>query len=181
MLSRAAAFPRLCTRKLHTSTSVLSGSPEWYWGPEKAAGREYVGHGATGDNTYTDRLDYWYPAIRFRVEDATIKPVRAKEQGDWKSLSVEEKKQLYRHSFRQTLAEFEAPSAYWKLCLAMGLSVLALATAYATFLNNVVYPPIPPTFQDEYKEAQIMRTIVLEKGAFLGPASKWDYENNRWK
>lgn len=41
---------------------------------------------------YVDRLDYWYPAIRFRKDDATIAPIRAKEKGDWNKLSAEEKK-----------------------------------------------------------------------------------------
>ena len=44
-----------------------------------------------------------------------------------------------------------------------------------------MYPELPPTFQDEYKEAQLMRMVALEKGAFLGPAKYYDYENNKWK
>ncbi|VDM82872.1 unnamed protein product, partial [Strongylus vulgaris] len=27
------------------------------------------------------------------------------------------------------------------------------------------FPPIPPTFQDEYKEAQVQRALILEKVA----------------
>lgn len=65
-----------------------------------------------------------------------IKPIRAKEQGDWKQLSTDEKKLLYRYSFRQTLAEFEAPTGYWKVMLALGLFVASCATLYATFLNH---------------------------------------------
>lgn len=61
---------------------------------------------------------------------------------------------------------------------------MALATFYSVFLNIYgicycrpiivhlfhayislfsVFPPIPPTFQDEYKEAQVQRALVLEK------------------
>lgn len=41
---------------------------------------------------YQDRLDYWYPAIRFRKEDDISKALRIKEKSDWKTLSAEDKK-----------------------------------------------------------------------------------------
>lgn len=82
-----------------------------------------------------DRLDYWYPAIRFRKDDNVILSVREKEKGDWKNLTVEEKKLLYRYSFRQTLSEFNAPTCYWKLILSIMLSVISLPLFYATFLK----------------------------------------------
>ncbi|KAK0426305.1 hypothetical protein QR680_009636 [Steinernema hermaphroditum] len=185
-LSRSLVLPRLASasirRHLQTSSSLQSGHHiEHWWGPEKAAGREVVGFGATGDETYQDRLDYWYPAIRFRKEDDTISPIRKKEAGDWKNLSAEEKKLLYRYSFRQTLAEFEAPTGYWKVIASTVCFVLGLATCYTIFLKQYVYPELPPTFDNEYKEAQVERMLVLEKGNFLGPARYYDYENNRWK
>ncbi|CAI4222215.1 unnamed protein product [Auanema sp. JU1783] len=182
MLSRNLALPRLAVRSIQTSSSVSGGHHvEHWWGPEKGAGRELVGFGATGDNVYQDRLDYWYPAIRFRKEDDVSRPLRQKEQGDWKNLSLEDKKTLYRYSFRQTLAEFEAPNGYWKAATGIIFGVLSLATLYTTFLKKTVYPELPPTFQDEYKQAQVERMLVLEKGQFLGPAKHYDYENNKWK
>lgn len=42
---------------------------------------------------------------------------------------------VYRYSFKQTLAEFEAPSGYWKVIVAAVSFVIALATLYASFLN----------------------------------------------
>jgi len=186
-LSKSLLFPRLKTgfiviRAIQTTSVNPSGHHiEYWWGHEKAAGREVVGHGVSGEPTYQDRLDYWYPAIRFRVDDDVIKPIRAKEKGDWKSLTPEEKKLLYRYSYKQTLAEFEAPTGYWKLISAICFFVFSCATFYATFLNHFVYPQIPPTFDNDYKEAAVERMIVLEKGQFLGPAKYWDYENNRWK
>ncbi|PIO54461.1 hypothetical protein TELCIR_24176 [Teladorsagia circumcincta] len=93
MLSRNLTLPRLAVRTLKTSAPVASGHHiEHWWGPEKAAGRELVGFGVSGDNVYTDRLDYWYPAIRFRKEDDIIAPIRKKELGDWKNLTLEDKK-----------------------------------------------------------------------------------------
>lgn len=45
--------------------------------------------------------------------------MREKEKGDWKKLSIEEKKALYRASFRQTFAEVEAPTGEWKGMIGM--------------------------------------------------------------
>ncbi|CEF65968.1 Cytochrome c oxidase subunit IV family and Cytochrome c oxidase subunit IV family-containing protein [Strongyloides ratti] len=165
---------------IHLSRPAISGH-EYAWGLEKAAGREVVGYGSCGDETYQDRLDYWYPSIRFRKDDEVIAPIRQKELGSWKNLSNEEKKLLYRYSFKQTLAEFEAPSGYWKVMLSIVFTVLGCATLFATFLTKKCLPPIPPTFDNEYKEASVERMLVLEKGNFLGPAKYWDYENNKWK
>ncbi|KJH49923.1 cytochrome c oxidase subunit IV [Dictyocaulus viviparus] len=179
MLLRSLVLPRLTVRSLKTSAPTLSGHHiEHWWGPEKAAGREYVGFGFNGDYAYVDRLDYWYPSIRFRKDDDTIRPIRKKELGDWKNLSLEDKKLLYRYSFKQTLAEFEAPSGYWKVVLACVLSVISLATLYATFISVYVFPEIPGTFQDEYKEAELKKTLVLRKGDFLGAPKYYDYEND---
>jgi len=40
--------------------------------------------------------------------------LREKEKGDWKKLTIEEKKALYRASFRQTFSEINAPTGQWK-------------------------------------------------------------------
>ncbi|VDP36718.1 unnamed protein product [Heligmosomoides polygyrus] len=47
------------------------------------------------DNVYSDRLEYWYPAIGFRKVDDVITPIRKKELDDRKSLSLVDKKLLY--------------------------------------------------------------------------------------
>ncbi|GMT04914.1 hypothetical protein PENTCL1PPCAC_27088 [Pristionchus entomophagus] len=182
MLPRPLLLYRLTRRPIHSSAILMGGHHiEHWWGPEKAGEREVVGYGTNGEPSYVDRMDYWYPAIRFRKEDEVIAPIRQKEKGNWKNLSAEEKKLLYRYSYRQTLAEFEAPSGYWKVMVSVGATIISLATFYMVFLTLYVYPPIPPTYGNEYKEAQVQRQIVLEKGAFLGPAKYWDYEKNQWK
>jgi cytochrome c oxidase subunit 4 len=43
--------------------------------------------------------------------------LKEKEKGDWKKLSVEEKKALYRSSFCQTFSEMLAPTGKWKSIL----------------------------------------------------------------
>lgn len=52
--------------------------------------------------------------------------MREKEKGDWNQLTLEEKKALYRASFRQTFAEFKAPTGKWK-------SILGWALTFGTF------------------------------------------------
>ena len=53
-------------------------------------------------------------------------------------MSDEEKKLLYRYSYRQTLAEFEAPTGYWKVITSVIFFVVSCATFYAIFLNRFV-------------------------------------------
>jgi cytochrome c oxidase subunit 4 len=95
--------------------------------------------------SYADRLDCWYPAIRFRKADDTYRALQAKEKGDWKKMTLEEKKTcmllfvdelcilrllfaVYRYSFRQTRAEFYAPMGYWKPVTALVLYMFGLGT-----------------------------------------------------
>ena len=52
------------------------------------------------------------------IANLSFQTLREKEKGDWKKLTVEEKKTLYRASFCQTFAEMEAPTGDWKFWLA---------------------------------------------------------------
>ncbi|KAF8366342.1 hypothetical protein PRIPAC_84171 [Pristionchus pacificus] len=136
MLPRPMLLFHITTRPIHLTGMRMGGHHiEHWWGPEKSAGREVVGYGQSGDANYVDRLDYWYPAIRFRKEDEVIAPLRQKEKGDWRNMTAEEKKLLYRYSYRQTLAEFEAPNGYWKVLVSVTATVLSLATFYGVFLT----------------------------------------------
>ncbi|KAF6197658.1 hypothetical protein GE061_008624, partial [Apolygus lucorum] len=83
----------------------------------KIGAREVVGFGYNGVPTYVDRFDFPLPAVRWRPETPDIKDLRQKEKGDWKSLTVAEKKALYRASFCQTFAEMNAPNGEWKSIL----------------------------------------------------------------
>ena len=187
MYNRNLLLPRLALqlasrRPIQTSSIVQSGHEiEHWWGPERNNGREVVGFGHNGDEIYWDRLDYWYPAIRFRKDDDKIVAIREKEKGDWKNLSLEDKKTLYRYSFKQTLAEFEAPTGYWKVILSGAFFISSFVFGYAAFLKKCVFSPMPPTFQPEYKETEIERALVLGKGQFLGAPARFDYEKNQWK
>ncbi|CAH0718023.1 unnamed protein product, partial [Brenthis ino] len=93
----------------------------------KIGNREWVGYGYNGQPNYADRPDFPLPAVRFRAETPDIKVLREKEKGDWRKLTLEEKKALYRASFCQTFAEFQAPTGEWKGVLGWSLCLASLS------------------------------------------------------
>lgn len=102
---------------------------------DQIGSREIVGFGFSGAPAYADRNDYPLPAIRWREDTPEIKVLREKEKGDWRKLTKQEKKALYRASFCQTFAEFNAPTGEWKLALAGGLAAVALALWISIWLR----------------------------------------------
>ena len=56
-----------------------------------------------------------------------MQALRAKEKDDWKKLSVQEKKALYRATFCQTFAEMKYPTGDWKRHVGNTLIVAGLA------------------------------------------------------
>ena len=64
--------------------------------------REIVGFGVNGNPVYVDRSDSPMPAIRWEAPSADTIPLRAKENGDWKSLTIEEKKKRLLFAFSLT-------------------------------------------------------------------------------
>lgn len=96
--------------------------------------REIVGYGMKGKAEYFDTVIFPCPSIRCEGDTPEIAELRKKEKGDWKQLTVEEKKRCkltwilfvrsivsdlvsylgYRASFCQTFKEFTAPTGIWK-------------------------------------------------------------------
>lgn len=148
---------------------------------EKIGKREIVGHGWNGTACYADRTDYPMPAVRFREDTPEICALREKEKGDWKKLSLEEKKALYRASFCQTFSEMKAGDGQWKMHVGMVCLFASAAIFVALLMNIYVYDEMPVTFDEEHQKAQLKRMIALEVNPVTGLTSKWDYENNRWK
>jgi len=134
-----------------------------------------------GEAAYQDRTDFPFPAIRYKEADAQIKALIQKEKGDWKNLSLEDKKTLYRYSFRLTFSEIDAPTGDWKAIIAGVLTSVALSLWIYAFMKKFVYGPMPASTSEEAKKAQLERMIQLRVNPISGVASKWDYENNRWK
>ena len=147
----------------------------------KIGNREWVGYGYNGNPTYVDRPDFPLPAVRFRPDTPDIKVLREKEKGDWRKLTIEEKKALYRASFCQTFAEFKAPTGEWKGALGWSLILASLSIWIYMGMKVFVYSPIPESLSDENQKAQLKRMLDLKVNPIDGLASKWDYENNRWK
>ena len=98
--------------------------------------REVVGFGSTGEETYIDDIHFPFPAIRFKEDTAEISMLKEKEKGDWKKLSVEEKKQLYRASFCQTLTELEAPTGEWKALLGLSMMLISVGLWGYMWMKN---------------------------------------------
>jgi cytochrome c oxidase subunit 4 len=62
-----------------------------------------------------------------------LQALREKEKGDWRKLTLEEKKALYRASFCMTFSEINAPTGEWKsmigiacLFISLGLWIVVL-------------------------------------------------------
>ncbi len=53
--------------------------------------------------------------------------LKEKEKGDWKKLTIEEKKALYRASFCQTFSEMKAPTGEWKSIVGLSLAFASLS------------------------------------------------------
>jgi len=144
--------------------------------------REVVGYGANGELTYIDSVMHPFPAIRFKEDAGDISMLREKEKGDWKKLTLEEKKVLYRASFCQTLAEVEAPTGEWKSILGIMLVGLSLGFWGFLFIAFNAYAPMPDTIVNEEKvKAQIDRMIALRVNPVEGLTSNYDYEKGEWK
>merc|ERR1719391_1035344 len=144
--------------------------------------REVVGYGGNGEATYIDSVMHPFPAIRFKEDAGDVAKLREKEKGDWKKLTLAEKKALYRASFCQTLSEVEAPTGEWKSILGLVLVGVSIGIWGYLWMKAVVYPPLPETVtSDESKKAQIERMIALRMNPIEGLASKYDYEKGKWK
>ncbi|KAJ8923874.1 hypothetical protein NQ315_006650 [Exocentrus adspersus] len=143
--------------------------------------REIVGFGFNGEPNYVDRTDFPLPAIRWKEPSPDVLTLREKEKGDWKLLSIEEKKALYRASFCQTFAEFKAPTGEWKSVIGLGLVFISVAFWIFYGMKVFVYSPLPDSFKKENREAQLRRIIDLQMNPVEGIASKWDYEKDDWK
>ncbi|XP_076181442.1 cytochrome c oxidase subunit 4 isoform 1, mitochondrial [Ptiloglossa arizonensis] len=135
--------------------------------------RDVVGYGYNGEENYMDRLDFPMPAIRFKANTPDVMALREKEKGDWKKLSIQEKKELYRASYRQTLVELQAPSGSWKGSIGVALLGVALSLWTMIFLKLYAMPPLPKTFDDEHRLAQMERMKALDMNPINGISSKY--------
>jgi len=144
--------------------------------------REVVGYGMNGEEIYCDNVHYPFPSIRFKEDTPQIVKLKEKEKGDWKKMTLAEKKELYRASFCQTLVEAKAPTGDWKAVVGISLCLISLGIWGYVWLAAYVYGPLPRTMTDEeHLKGNIKQLINLGVGRQDGFASHYDYEKNRWK
>ncbi|KAL2722773.1 hypothetical protein V1478_009636, partial [Vespula squamosa] len=136
--------------------------------------RDIVGSGYNNTSTYVDRTDFPMPAIRFKANTPDVLALREKEKGDWKKLSIDEKKALYRASFRSTFAEIDAPTGEWKIAIGYGLVIACCAVWYYMFYKLYVLPPLPPSFEEENQLAMLDRIIKLDMNPITGFTAKYN-------
>lgn len=179
MASRLLQVTRRATRVAPLVVQAQQSAA--YHGRALIGKREVVGFGMNGEYAYTDSPDFPMPAIRYKEPTAEIEKLREKEKGDWKNLSLEEKKALYRYSFFQTYAEMNASRNEWKPIMGNVFILLGLSLWVWIFMKKFVYGPLPESTSLEARQAQLQRMIDLRVNPIEGIASKWDYENNKWK
>lgn len=61
--------------------------------------------------------------------------LREKEKGDWKKLTLEEKKALYRTSFCKTFAEIKAPTGEWKMSIGAAMIAISMGIMFTAWMN----------------------------------------------
>jgi len=166
-------------RLAHSEVQLSQSLKDQYY--PKLGNRDIVAYGFNSIPTYADRAEFPCPAVRFRENTKEIVALRVKEQGDWKNLSLADKKTLYRASFRETYAEFGAPTGEWKGIVALILMAFSVTGLGVTLIKHFVLPPLPHTITKEWQEKQLENMIRQRQGAVEGISSHWDYENNDWK
>jgi len=144
--------------------------------------REIVGFGMNGEEVYVDHVGFPFPAIRFKEDTPAILKLKEKEKGDWKKMTIHEKKELYRASYCQTLVETKAPTGEWKAVFGIALVCISLGLWGYVWLATYAYDELPITMTDEeHLKGKIQKMIDLRVGAVDGFASNYDYEKNQWK
>jgi len=173
-------FAQLGSQRLaHTEVQISQALKDQYY--PKLGNRDIVAYGWNSIPTYGDRAEFPCPAVRFKENTKEIQALRVKEQGDWKGLSLADKKTLYRASFQQTFAEFQAPTGEWKAVIGMIFMAFSITGLTFILIKHYVLPPLPETITAEWQEAQLEKMIRQRQGAVEGIASRWDYEKNEWK
>jgi len=149
----------------------------------KIGNRDIVGPGMNQNPSYLDQEDFPMPAVRWAPNTDEVVALRQKEKGDWKQLTLAEKKQLYRNSYRQTFSEMGAPTGEWKRLVAATLYVAAFTTLGHMFHMYCFPEPekVTMTTTPEHYENVLVHDLALNRGFATGLAAKYDFEKGQWK
>lgn len=146
----------------------------------KLGNRDIVGPSFSITFDYHDMPSYPAPSVRWAPNTPEVLALRQKELGDWNTLTLEEKKQLYRNSFCQTFAEFTAPTGEWKRIGYLLFYTLFASLAMLVYNLNA-YGTWPKTFNVEFQQEMVAGMLMKNVGPFRGISSKYDFEKNEWK
>ncbi|XP_056639299.1 cytochrome c oxidase subunit 4 isoform 1, mitochondrial-like [Diorhabda sublineata] len=152
-----------------------------YW-LERIGNREMLCYGMNGQPMYIDSVHFPFPALRYKEMTSDLQALFQKQNGDWKHLTKEDKKALYRANYCQTFAEFTAPaSGEWMGVVGIGLILCSLAAWIYIFERLFFDDPLPDTFTPRLNRAQLRRRIDMREDPIRGLTSNWDYEKMDWK
>ncbi|KAH3774488.1 cytochrome c oxidase subunit 4 isoform 1, mitochondrial-like [Dreissena polymorpha] len=161
-------------------SSKISQAIKDLWYPQ-IGNRDIVGPSIWTSHDYHDTPDQPYPAVRFAENTSEVLALRAKEKGDWNSLTMEEKKQLYRNSFRQTFAEMNAPTGSYKRIFIHVFYIVGFSILYQLYFSLTCVPPKARAYSEEIETGRMQRMVMMGMNPVAGLASKYDYEKNEWK
>jgi len=119
---------------------------------------------------------------RMIVIPEELKPLKEKELGDWKELSVDEQNDLYNMYFGMSIAELSQGTDRWKTAIGCAMIYLSFALALGFVIREYIQVP-----RDEYLRSeemvkdQIVWQLKTHHNPITGYPSLWDYENNCWK
>jgi len=186
-VARAAVQAGIVRRTMSTAITATRDE-QFHLSPEgmtkyhpKIGNRDIVAEGVNSTPFYVDLTIIPMAAVRFGENTPEVLARREKEKGDWKALSLEEKKAIYRDNFCQTFSEIRAPTGEWKLMLTGILSAIAISGVMLVLFKKYVLPPLPESITEEWQHKQLEQYVIRMQGQVDGVASKWDYEKNQWK
>lgn len=144
--------------------------------------REVVGPSVTAMEEYYDAIETPCPPVRFKSPNPEILALREKERGEWRALTIEEKKKLYRSNFCRTFSEIEAPTVEGRRIFGTFLMALCVPIIAYVIAKKTVFPPLPDSLSDDGKK-KLVRWYIESRADPMdgGISSKWDYEKNQWK
>ncbi|KAL7673463.1 hypothetical protein ACOME3_008319 [Neoechinorhynchus agilis] len=150
----------------------------------------YIGAREILCKTSHARVGYWddprepCAEVRYGLDTPEMRELKQKERDShWSELSLDEKRRLYRHSFRQTISEITAPNYEWIWVSGVTLiliSICIIANGIVRKTSMIDYTNAPPR-DEEMQKKYLIRTIQQGQNKITGIASHWDYERGTWK
>ncbi|XP_076112445.1 cytochrome c oxidase subunit 4 isoform 1, mitochondrial-like [Mytilus galloprovincialis] len=148
----------------------------------KIGNRDIVGSGYSVRPCYEDRTDYPFPALKWKANTPDVVALKDKELGEWKNLTMEERKDLYRASFCQTFSEMNAPTGEWKQIFSATLLVCTASALWMWWCEHFIFAKqLPESMTPEYKKKVIERMIKQGQQQMTGISAQYDFEEKKWK